>query len=166
MSTIEQVCAALIERFAAQGIRAVAANGLSHAPLYDEGVLAVEVQQATGESAGFLDYLGERVDETGASVELYGWRMEIVFSLLAYATAQEGAQGCVTLLEKAGQALMRGLPSGLKLGEVRWGECVWCEAEEMFLRRGEAHATAFFIAEADEDAAVVTDFKLRGVLTW
>lgn len=166
MSAIEQVCAVLIERFAAQGIHAVAAGGVSHAPLYSQSVLVVDVQQAAGESAGFLDYLGERVDETGASVELYGRRMEIVFSLLAYATAQEGAAGCTALLEKAEQALLRGLPSGLKLGEVRWGECVWREAEEMFLRRGEAHATAFFIAEANDDAAVVTDFKLRGVLTW
>ncbi|MBQ3497413.1 MAG: hypothetical protein IJA73_04710 [Oscillospiraceae bacterium] len=166
MSAIEQVCAALIERFAAQGINAAAANGLPHAPLYDEGVLVVEVQQASGESAGFLDYLGERVDDKGATVELYGRRMEIVFSLSAYAPAQEGAAGCTALLEKAEQALLRGLPSGLKLGEVRWGECAWCEAEEMFLRRGEAHATAFFTAEADEDGSVVTDFKLRGVLTW
>lgn len=165
MSAIEQVCAALIDSFTAQGIKAIAAHDTAHARAYDGSVLAVSVEQAKGESAGFLDYLGERVDKAGSVVEVYGRRMELTFSLMAYASAHEGAAGCTALLERATQVLLCGLPSGVKLGEVQWGECVWREAEEMFLRRGEAHATAFFIAEANDDAAVVTDFKLRGVLT-
>ena len=34
----------------------------------------------------------------------------------------------------------------------------------MFVRRGTARCTAYFVATADEDSAVLTDFILKGVM--
>ena len=57
------------------------------------------------------------------------------------------------------------LPSGLRPSELKWEEAAWDEDTSMFLRRGSLACSAYFIATASEDGALLTDFILKGVVT-
>ena len=57
-----------------------------------------------------------------------------------------------------------GLAGGLTLDELSWEKTEWDEEYGMFVRRGTARCTAYFVATADEESAVLTDFILKGVM--
>ena len=84
-----------------------------------------------------------------------------------------GAQDCgakllaITFDDGPGQytgALLDGLADGLTLDELSWEKTEWDEEYGMFVRRGTARCTAYFVATADEESAVLTDFILKGVM--
>ena len=62
------------------------------------------------------------------------------------------------------EALLDGLADGLTLDELSWEKTEWDEEYGMFVRRGTARCTAYFVATADEESAVLTDFILKGVM--
>ena len=66
--------------------------------------------------------------------------------------------------EAVSEALLDGLADGLTLDELSWEKTEWDEEYGMFVRRGTARCTAYFVATADEESAVLTDFILKGVM--
>ena len=115
--------------------------------------------------AGLMNYLGERYDaESGRTVEVYGRKLKMAASLDVYAPRRKGARGCEQTAEAVSEALLDGLADGLTLDELSWEKTEWDEEYGMFVRRGTARCTAYFVATADEESAVLTDFILKGVM--
>ena len=130
-----------------------------------EPVIAVGAKQTELEQSGLMNYLGEQYDaESGCMVEVYGRRLKMTVALDVYAPRRRGARGCEQTAEAAAEALLEALPSGLQLDELCWDATEWDEEYGMFVRRGTARCTAYFVAQADEQSAVLTDFILKGVM--
>ena len=94
-----------------------------------------------------------------------------IFLCLSLLTpAKATAAPCVALTFDDGpsgrftRALLDGLADGLTLDELSWEKTEWDEEYGMFVRRGTARCTAYFVATADEESAVLTDFILKGVM--
>lgn len=122
-------------------------------------------KQAELAHAGLMNYLGERYDaESGRTVEVYGRKLKMAASLDVYAPRRKGARGCEQTAETVSEALLDGLADGLTLDELSWEKTEWDEEYGMFVRRGTARCTAYFVATADEESAVLTDFILKGVM--
>jgi len=85
-------------------------------------------------------------------------------SLDVYAPRRKGARGCEQTAEAVSEVLLDGLADGLTLDELSWEKTEWDEEYGMFVRRGTARCTAYFVATADEESAVLTDFILKGVM--
>ena len=87
---------------------------------------------------------------------------------LTLATAESCTGGMIAsaLVDWPGvsEALLDGLADGLTLDELSWEKTEWDEEYGMFVRRGTARCTAYFVATADEESAVLTDFILKGVM--
>ena len=110
-------------------------------------------------------YLGEQVDpETLACREIYGMRLELTLSLDIYCPPEAGAAGGEGVLETLHQIMLEGLPTGLRPTELKWEEASWDPDTSMFLRRGSLACSACFIAAAEEDGTVFSDFILKGVV--
>lgn len=125
----------------------------------------IGARKASIESAGILDYLGERWNEERGSVEeVYGKAWRLTLSLDVYAPRQEGAATCEEISEEVMAALLQGLPSGLKAEELSWEESRWEKEYGLFLRCGSAKFSAYFLAAVAEDETVVSDFILKGVI--
>ena len=121
--------------------------------------------QAELAHAGLMNYLGEQYDaESGRTVEVYGRKLKMAASLDVYAPRRKGARGCEQTAEAVSEALLDGLADGLTLDELSWEKTEWDEEYGMFVRRGTARCTAYFVATADEESAVLTDFILKGVM--
>jgi len=166
MNGLEQVKTAVVGALEAAGVDALAAFPPGWAKRYRSPVVAVGLR--TGESRGgaMSSYLGERVDpETQVSQEIYGMRLELTLSLDIYCPPGLGTAGCDSALETLHQAMLHGLPSGLRPAELRWEEAAWDEDTEMFLRRGSLSCSAFFTAGMSDDGLPLTDFILKGVVT-
>lgn len=166
MSGLEQVKSAIAATLERAGINAQIAYAPGWAKAYGEPVVAVGLR--TGESRGgaLNSYLGQRIDPaTQASQEVYGMRIELTLSLDIYCPLKDGTAGCDSVLEKLHQVLLEGLPSGLRPSELKWEEAAWDEDTAMFLRRGSLACSAYFIAAASEDGAMISDFILKGVVT-
>ena len=122
-------------------------------------------KQAELAHAGLMNYLGEQYDaESGRTVEVYGRKLKMASSLDVYAPRHKGARGCEQTAEAVSEALLDGLADGLTLDELSWEKTEWDEEYGMFVRRGTARCTAYFVATADEESAVLTDFILKGVM--
>lgn len=166
MSGLEQVKSAIAGALEKSGVRAQIAYAPGWAKTYAEPVVAVGLR--TGESRGgaLNSYLGQRFDpDTQANLEVYGMRMDLTMSLDIYCPPGDGTAGCESVLEKLHQILLEGLPSGLRPNELKWEEAAWDEDTAMFLRRGSLACSAYFIAAASEDGAMISDFILKGVVT-
>lgn len=166
MSGLEQVKNAIAGALESKGILTQIAYAPEWAKAYAEPVVAVGLR--TGESRGgaLSSYLGQRTDpKTQAHQEVYGMRMELTLSLDIYCPPKDGTAGCDSVLEQLHQIMLEGLPSGLRPSELKWEEAVWDEDAAMFLRRGSLACSAYFIAAASEDGAVLSDFILKGVLS-
>lgn len=149
------------------------AAGLDAAEAYEDerfrersgSVVAVGAKQAELAHAGLMNYLGEQYDaESGRTVEVYGRKLKMAASLDVYAPRRKGARGCEQTAEAVSEALLDGLADGLTLDELSWEKTEWDEEYGMFVRRGTARCTAYFVATADEESAVLTDFILKGVM--
>lgn len=166
MSGLEQVKSAIAGALESAGVSARIAYAPGWARSYEGPVVAVGLR--TGESRGgaLSSYLGQRTDpDTQSSQEVYGLRLELTLSLDIYSPPQDGAAGCDVVLEKLHQIMLEKLPSGLRPSELKWEEAAWDEDTSMFLRRGSLACSAYFIATASEDGALLTDFILKGVVT-
>ena len=112
-----------------------------------------------------MNYLGERYDAKkradGRGVRQEAQNGGVAGRLRA---AAQGARGCEQTAEAVSEVLLDGLADGLTLDELSWEKTEWDEEYGMFVRRGTARCTAHFVATADEDSAVLTDFILKGVM--
>ena len=166
MSGLEQVKTAIAGALEKAGICARITYSPGWAKTYGEPVVAVGLR--TGESRGgaLSSYLGQRFDpDTQTSQEVYGMRMELTLSLDIYCPPKCGTAGCDNVLERLHQIMLEGLPSGLRPSELKWEEAIWDKDTSMFLRRGSLSCSAYFIAAASEDGAMISDFILKGVVT-
>ena len=166
ISGTEQVKAALISALEGQGLKALPADRADWAKSYDCPVAAVGLRTGESHVDAMASYLGQRTDpQTQLSQEVYGLKSQLSLSLDLYAPPEKGAGGCDEALEKLHEALLKGLPSGLKVSGLRWEEAQWDHEAEMFLRRGSLDCEAYFLASPAEDGDVLTDFILKGVVT-
>lgn len=164
MTTAGQVSAAIAERLRAAGLEAVRAFERETFRESREAFITVGAKETRLERAGLTDYLGERYDaEVGCMVEVYGLKMQLTAAIEIYMPRQRGAGSCEETAEAVAEALLDGLPEGLRLEELAWGETGWEREYGMFVRRGTARCTAYFTAQADERSAVLSDLILKGV---
>ena len=167
MNGLEQVKSAVVRALEQSGLAAQAAFPPGWSKRYEGPVVAVGLR--TGESRGGAmgSYLGRQVDpDTLVSREIYGMRLELTLSLDIYCPPEMGAAGCDGALERLHQAMLEGLPSGVRPAELKWDEVRWDEDTAMFLRKGSLSCAAFFTASApDEEALALSDFILKGVVS-
>ena len=167
MSGLEQVKTAIAGALEQAGLPAMAAFPPDWVRQCAGPVAAVGLR--TGESRGGAigSYLGQQVDPaTLACRELYGMRLELTVSLDIYCPPEMGAAGCDGALEKLHQAMLEGLPAGLRPTELKWEEIRWDEDTALLLRKGSLSCSAFFTASASgEDSPALSDFILKGVVS-
>ena len=144
MTAAGQVRSEIVSRLKAAGLDAAEAYEDERFRERSGSVVAVGAKQAELAHAGLMNYLGERYD--------------------VYAPRRKGARGCEQTAEAVSEALLDGLADGLTLDELSWEKTEWDEEYGMFVRRGTARCTAYFVATADEESAVLTDFILKGVM--
>ena len=160
-----QVRSEIVSRLKAAGLDAAEAYEDERFRERSGSVVAVGAKQAELAHAGLMNYLGEQYDaESGRTVEVYGRKLKMAASLDVYAPRRKGARGCEQTAEAVSEALLDGLADGLTLDELSWEKTEWDEEYGMFVRRGTARCTAYFVATADEESAVLTDFILKGVM--
>ncbi len=165
MTAAGQVRAEIVSRLKAAGLDAAEAYEDERFRERSGSVVAVGAKQAGLTHTGLLDYLGEQYDEeSGRTVEVYGRRLKMAASLDVYTPRRKGARGCEQTAEAVSEALLGRLADGLTLDELSWENTEWDEKYGMFVRRGTARCTAYFVATAEEESAVLTDFILKGVM--
>ena len=162
MTAAGQVRSEIVSRLKAAGLDAAEAYEDERLRERSGSVVAVGAKQAELAHAGLMNYLGEQYD--GRTVEVYGRKLKMAASLDVYAPRRKGARGCEQTAEAVSEALLDGLADGLTLDELSWEKTEWDEEYGMFVRRGTARCTAHFVATADEESAVLTDFILKGVM--
>lgn len=162
MKELAQVRQAVINALNSVGLTAIEAFPNGRTKAYSGAVAAVAVGAAEGKTLGFCNYLGEVYDENAGTVrELYGKQLEgdITVDIRA-----ERAVDCESGCQQATEALLGGLPDGIRPGELRWEALSWDKTTEMFLRKGSLRCQAAFVAESQEDGEVFLDFILKGVM--
>lgn len=165
MSTAVQVRAAVQAALEEAGISVAQAYEKEKFSPLASPLCVIGERSAVIEAAGMLDYLGERWNEERGSVEeVYGKAWRLTLSLDVFASRAAGAAVCGKVSEDVTAALLRHLPSGLAVEELSWEESRWDKEYGLFLRRGSAKFSAYFLAAAAEDETVVSDFILKGVV--
>lgn len=154
MTAAGQVRSEIVSRLKAAGLDAAEAYEDERFRERSGSVVAVGAKQAELAHAGLMNYLGEQYDaESGRTVEVYGRKLKMAASLDVYAPRRKGARGCEQTAEAVSEALLDGLADGLTLDELSWEKTEWDEEYGMFVRRGTARCTAYFVATADEERA-------------
>lgn len=163
MKELTQVRNAVIAALQSAGLTAMTAFPAERARAFEGAAAAVAVGAAQGKAMGFCNYLGEaRDDGTGALREVYGKQLEGVVTVdIRGRRAADCEAGC----ETAAEALLGGLPAGIRPGELCWEALAWERETGMFLRRGRLQCQALFTAESREDGEEFLDFILKGVMT-
>lgn len=115
--------------------------------------------------SGLGDYLGVRTKENGASVELYGKKLELELSFQVFSPfgGSSGAGGCVKCADRL-QALMGLFPSGIRVLEFAGGEVIADEELSAFRCECTARCLAFLIAESGGEQGEFLDFVLKGAV--
>lgn len=161
MNGLNQIRDAVIAAIQSAGIAAIPAYE-GAAKRYDCSVIAVDVASAEGKPVGLSSYLGQRYDKkTGVLRELHGMQMNVKILLDVRSIH---AADCEAAMEAAAGAILKDLPSGLKLGEMRWTGIVWDKVTGMFLRKGTVVCKAAFIAEDLSEDGTLMDFILKGTI--
>lgn len=149
MTAAGQVRSEIVSRLKAAGLDAAEAYEDERFRERSGSVVAVGAKQAELAHAGLMNYLGEQYDaESGRTVEVYGRKLKMAASLDVYAPRRKGARGCEQTAEAVSEALLDGLADGLTLDELSWEKTEWDEEYGMFVRRGTARCTAYFVAAA------------------
>lgn len=162
MKELMQVKQAVIRALNDTGVTAMGAFPDSKAKAYPGAVATVAVGAAEGKAMGFCNYLGEIYDDEAGTVrELYGKQLE---GDIAVDVRADRAADCEDGCQKAAEALLGGLPAGIRPGELRWEAPVWEKATGMFLRKGHLQCQAVFVAQSQEDGEPFLDFILKGVM--
>lgn len=166
MSALSQVTEQLLSAFRQAGLEAVESFSQKDLPRYQAPVLALAAGQVQSGTLGMLDYLGEEVDQWGVCIgSVYGMRLELWLEMEIYAPGREGGRGCDEAVETALQVLQQKLPSGIRVQEVSWEAAEFDPVTVMFRRKGKALCRACFTAVAQEEEALLLDFKLKGVIS-
>lgn len=146
-----------------QGVDAVTAWGGEDRVRRKGPVVAVSLRGVQGGPAGWMDYLGERLDPgTGRWEELYGKRARITLGLDIYAPESAGEAECAAAFAKLSEALVGEKPAGLNLEELSCGETAFDRAAGLFRCPAQMTCRVFLYAKRTGDG-VFTDFEVRGI---
>ena len=163
MNGLNQVRAAVLEALQAAGLQTLPRMETGERKDWGGPVAVVGVAQAAGKAMGLGNYLGTVYDSgTGTEREVYGRLLEIAVSVDIYAPG--GAADCEAAMETAAEALLDGLPAGLRLKGIQWGEAKWDGDSRLYVRRGKAEYDAQFTAAASPETGELLDFQLKGVV--
>lgn len=163
MTGLNQVKEAILSALEGAGLRALGRFGTQAERSYTGPVAVIGVAQAAGKPMGLGGYLGTVYDpDAGTEQEIYGRILEVTVSVDVYAPG--GADACESAMETAAETLMAGLPAGLRLRSLQWGQTEWDEDSGLYLRRGTAEYTAQFTATASAETGEILDFELKGVM--
>lgn len=161
MRELTSIRDAVISAFGSAGLKAMPAYPAERAGDCLGAVAAVSVESVESRAAGLTGYLGQEADGAGGVREIYGKRLEGIICADIWARR---ASVCQTGCEIAEAALLEGLPSGIRPGELSW-EAIRYERESgMFARRCRLKCRAFFTASRQEDGPAFLEFELKGVL--
>lgn len=163
MTGLNQVKEAILSALKEAGLTALGRFGTQAERSYTGPVAVIGVAQAAGKPMGLGGYLGTVYDpDAGTEREIYGRMLEVTVSVDVYAPG--GADACESAMETAAETLMAGLPAGLRLRSLQWGQTEWDEDSGLYLRRGTAEYTAQFTATASAETGEILDFELKGVM--
>lgn len=161
MSGLNQVRDAVIIALKSMGIAAIPAYE-GTAKRHERAVVCVDVAASEGKPVGLSSYLGQIFDpQRGTFRELYGMQISVKVCL---DVRSEQAVDCEVAMESAAETMMKGLPSGLRLGEMQWAGITWDKSTGMFLRKGTAKCRATFVAEDPCEDGILLDFILKGTM--
>lgn len=165
MANLAQIRSVLTAVLLAGGVNAMDARPERERMRLTEPIAAVELLRAESQGAGFCDYLGERENEAGVPVELYGRRLSITFALELYAPRDAGGGGaaCHALFDRAAEILQTGLPAGLRLKAISCAPVEFDRTLGLYHCRAEAVCLAYLYAQAAE-SGLLLDFELKGVM--
>ncbi len=159
---LEGVVSAVAAALGAAGIEAVEAYPKRELCCLDGALVCVGVKSAKGLPAGFGGYLGLGADPvTGKRGELYGARCVLELALDVYAGMGAGAGECTRCAGRIPAAL-GGLPEGIKISSLCFGQTAPDGETGLFKCSGVMAATAYFIARETDEDGVFSDFILRG----
>lgn len=159
---LDSVVSAAVAALNKAGIRAVEAFAENELCCLDGALVCVGVKSAKGLPAGFGGFLGLGVDPvTGKRGELYGARCRLELALDIYAGAEAGAGECTRLAGRIPAALS-GLPEGIKISSLSFGQAAPDGETGLFKCPGTLDGTAFFITRETDEDGVFSDFILRG----
>lgn len=132
------------------------------AAIPEGNVISVGLVEGELCSAGAGAYLGlTRNPKTGDEIEQFGCRAEL--TLFFDCWSAEGSGACLELFQRAASSLQN-LSGGLRLRQISCGEATYDKNCRRFYCRGTARGTAFLVAEADGETAVIQNFTLKGVI--
>ena len=164
VANLAQIRSALTAALLAGGAAAADARPERERTRLTEPLVAVELLRAESAGAGFCDYLGERENEAGVTVELYGRRLSVTFALELYAPRDAGAAACHALFDRVTGILQTGLPAGLRLKTISCSPVEFDRTLGLYHCRAEAVCLAYLYAQAAE-GGLLLDFELKGVMT-
>lgn len=160
---LEQLCQAMAEYLTSCGVLAEAA--FSRTLRTEAGPVAVvSLRGCQAESAGFQDYLGERLnEETGCWEEIFGKKAKITFGLDLYAAEKGDGQQLQRAFDQLAEALILGGPEGLRVEEFSCGQTEY-DGESRRLRRPVQAVCTVYLSAAAGSGGEFVDFELRGVV--
>lgn len=163
MKSLDKLREDVAEFLRERDIDAVAAWDAGERVRRKNAVVAVSLRGVQGGPAGWMDYLGERLDPgTGRWEELYGKRAKITLGLDIYTPESAGEAECAAAFAKLSEALVGGKPAGLNLEELSCGETAFDRAAGLFRCPAQMTCRVFLYAKRTEDG-VFTDFEVRGI---
>ena len=147
-----------------QGVPARTAWPERGSPLGAEPVAVVSLRGCQAESAGLLDYLGERLNQdSGLWEELYGKKLQLTLGLDLYAPRRGDGADLQRAFDALAAALTLGGPEGLSVRAFSCGETVYDPGTDMRKRPVQVVCDAMLCAAA-RPGGVFSDFELRGGL--
>ncbi len=160
---MEQIRRTVADYLVSQGVAAVTAWPMS--PRKEEGpVVVVSLRGCQAQSAGFQDYLGERLNEQkGLWEDVYGKKAKITLGLDIYAGEREDGQAVQQAFDQLAGALILGEPEGLRVEEFSCGQTQYDGESRRLKRPVQAVCTAYLSASVSSGGEFV-DFELRGVV--
>ena len=162
MTELDMIVSSICTHLNANSACAVTAFGTEPIDDYDEPVVAVSICKASGENAGYGEYLGVYTDAAHGERELYGKKRALELGLYVYVPRALGANECNTVFSDIAAVLA--LPaSPVKVDKITMTEPALDKISGMFLAKAKAECTAFLTYEMT-DSGQYTDFKLGGRL--
>ena len=160
---MEQLCRAMADYLTSCGMPA--ATACPSSLRREEGPVAVvSLRGCQAESAGFQDYLGERLnEETGLWEEVFGKKARITFGLDLYASEKGDGRQLRQAFDLLAQALILGGPEGLRVEEFSCGQTEYDEESRRLWRPVQA-VCAVYLRAAAQPSGEFVDFELRGVV--
>lgn len=160
----KQVRSLLAQKLTAAGLPVAAAWTRAKLPQLTTAAAVLGVQETRSGEAALWQYLGEQWDAArDCPVERYGKKVHLTLYVDLYAprgAAEAIEQGWETLET----VLLEPLAEGLRIETVRRGETAADGASGYLKCRCTAGCTACFTAVRAEEGAVLTEFRLKGVL--